>query len=253
MQSAKEPSPAVKPKEPVVVGITGHRDIRDPEDVGKKLALFWKTIRRSVGEDTPVILLTSIASGADHLAARSCPRSVGYRVVLPFSEEEYRKDFSGRALTDFEEDLRGACGVIECDAAPGDYAPASDYVRKHCDVLLTMWDGYETLDLQKREPDKGGTYYQIRAAFGMDDPLRHNREKKHLVVNIAVEREKKGPLYHRERGERQVCRFPEKSGPSVLSWNREKNEIELSCGFQEWAAERRLRDGAAGGEIISAE
>lgn len=240
MQPTGSLSLAEKLKVPLIVGVTGHRDIKDQDDVREKLRLFWDKIHNLAGIDTPIILLTSIAEGADHLAAVSChDNDVKYCVVLPFSEEKYREDFEGQALIDFEEDLKGACKVITCDAVPRNYAVASDYVRKHCDVLLTMWDGWETLDDSGRKPAKGGTYYQIRSAFGMDDLLQHHEEKRHLIVNIEVERDRKGPGSHVERGEVRKCVFSQKSGLSVISPGIEEEWSFSSDDFLEWADEWR--------------
>lgn len=237
MSSAEKPSLAEKLRVPLVVGVTGHIDIREPGRAEEKLETFWETIRKLAGDDTRIVFLTSIARGADHLATKVCRSlNVRYCVVLPFAEAEYRKDFTGPGeLEDFDEDLRGAYKVITCDAAPRDYAVASDYVRTHCDVLLTMWDGYETCGPDGK-PDRGGTYHQIRTAFGMDDLLRHHQEKKHLVVNIAVERSRKGAGYHESHGERRKCVFPEPYGLSVLSCDDGTKELG-SVDFSEWTAD----------------
>ncbi len=199
-------------KIPLIVGVTGHIDISTPEeDIKAAMETFWGKLRKAAGEETPIILLSSIARGADHLTVKYRPEGVRYCVVLPFAENEYRKDFSGTDLTDFENDLRGAYKVITCPAEPGDYTLASDYVRRHADVLLTLWDGYECLDLTTRKAEPGGTYYQIREAFGMDDLLVHHQEKAHLIVNIPVTRSRKNPVYHQERSEKQFSGFEMKN------------------------------------------
>ena len=254
MQSTKPSTLAEKLKVPLVVGITGHKDIVNQEDVRAKLKLFWETIRKLAGDDTPVFLLTSIASGADHLATEFCRENdIPYCVVLPFDKEEYRKTFAEEDRTDFDDDWDGRYKEITCNARPGDYGVASNYVRKHCDVLLTMWDGWETLEdeqpgVRDRKSRKGGTYYQLRSAFGMDDLLQHHPEKKHLVVNIKVDRSQKGPAFHREHGEAQIWDFSGQSGLSVLSCNAAEQTIFASADFSEWAANflRRNEAGRSG-------
>ena len=244
MAPAEKPLLAETLRVPLVVGVTGHIDIQDPVRAEETLETFWETIRKLAGDDTPIVLLTSIARGADHFATKICrSRNVRYCVVLPFAEAEYRKDFTAPGeLEDFDEDLRGAYKIITCDAAPRDYAVASDYVRKHCDVLLAMWDGYETCGPDGK-PEKGGTYHQIRTALGMDDLLRLHQEKKHLVVNIAVERSRKGLAYHASHGEAQKCVFPERYGLSVLSCDDEKKEVG-AVDFSEWTADFLKRNDA---------
>ena len=232
-QNQNKKSYAETLKIPLIVGVSGHIDISTPEDdIKVQMETFWGELRKAAGEETPIILLSSIAPGADHLTVKYRPAWVKYCVVLPFAENEYRKDFSGTALTDFDEDLRGAYKVITCPAEPGDYTLASDYVRRHADVLLTLWDGYECLDLKTRKAEPGGTYYQIRAAFGMDDLLMHHQEKTHLIVNIPVTRSRKNPAYHQERGEKLFSGFdmenlsviePGKAGKEDLIFTRLSN------------------------------
>ena len=236
-------------KVPLVVGVTGHRDIKDPDSVKKKLDRFWDIVCDLAGEDTEIILLTSIAEGADHLATSSCrEKKFKYCVVLPFAEKVYRECFKEQALTDFEEDLNGAYKVITCDAQPKDYSVASDYVRKHCDILLTMWDGYETFEEpssdQENKPDgakkklaKGGTYYQLRTALGLDDLLLSHQEKNHLIINIPVDRSEKGPEHHQEKGEKKICDFRDPSRLSILSpVTKTSAAIADNGDFQKWAA-----------------
>ena len=181
-------------KIPLIVGVSGHRDIKTPEDEIKKLMdCFWEKIREAAGPNTEIILLSSIAMGADHLAVKYRPAGMKYCVVLPFDEKDYREDFSGPALADFEADLKDAYKIIFCKGEPKNYTLASDYVRKHSDVLLTLWDGNENRDSKTNRLilKPGGTYYQIRKAFGLDDLL--TREKIHLIVNLPVTRAEDHP------------------------------------------------------------
>lgn len=269
MQTPEQSSMMKKLQVPLVVGVTGHKDIMDPEDVKKKLELFWKTVKQLAGPDTEIILLSSIARGADHLVITSCRgHNIRYCVVLPFEKEKFkeecRKELTGQALTDFEkefnEDFDGKYKVITCDAQTGDYTVASDYVRKHCDILLTLWDGYETLEDNQdnqgkngadRKPAKGGTYYQIHTVFGLDDLLQHHQEKRHLIVNIAVKRSEKSPE-HKKKNEKQICM--QTSGLSVLEleYDNEKRIITPSKDFETWAKDFLERDDVKNIESFSA-
>lgn len=107
-------------KVPLIVSVVGHKDITTPETVLKAyFDAFWQKLRAELGENTPFILLSSLAEGADHLAVKYRPEDVPYYAVLPFAREEYEKDFSGTALEDFRADLKGACKCITCDATRG--------------------------------------------------------------------------------------------------------------------------------------
>ena len=224
-------------KLPVVVGVSGHLDVAQDEGwILSQLAVFWKRVREIVGAETPLVLLSSLAQGADHYVVRSMPEDVKrYCAVLPFAREEYEKDFIDYArkpgtLDEFHQDLAGAYKVVQCDAEPGDYAAASDYVRSRSDILITLWDGYESLD-RNGNPKKGGTYHQVRTAFGMDDLLIHHQEKAHLIVNLTVSRESK----HQEH-ENCVCRFPADSALNVIGWDEDTRKFSV-VPLDEWTAD----------------
>ena len=204
-------------KIPVVVGVTGHIDIAQDESwVLGQLEQFWSAVRRIVGPETPIVLLSSLARGADHYVVKSMPTDIRrYCAVLPFDKEEYEKDFTGSALEEFRQDLNGAYKKIpcngQCDEKVRDYSVASDYVRTRSDILITLWDGHKSLN-GDGTPKKAGTYHQIRTAFDMDDPLSPHQEKAHLIVNRTVSRTNE----HKEN-EKQVCPFPEKSALNVIN------------------------------------
>ena len=215
-------------KIPVIVGVTGHVDIADDEkQIQVAMKSFWDHLAEIL-PDTRFILLSSLARGADHLAVKYRPADVDYCAVLPFRQEVYEKDFSGDELADFRNDLAGAYKTIVFDAEPGDYSKASDFVRKHSDFILSLWDGWESLD-RNGHAKRGGTYEQIRTAFDLDDILVEHQEKQHGVVNIRVRRESE----HREE-ERNL--LPDGDGVPLeilLNWNP-GNSIFSTCPFQEW-------------------
>ena len=232
-------------KIPVVVGVSGHIDVAQDEGwILSQLEVFWKQVREIVGRETPIVLLSSVAQGADHYVVRSMPEDIRrYCAVLPFAQEEYEKDFvdharKPEASDEFHRDLGGAYKVIQCGAEPGDYAAASDYVRSRSDILITMWDGYESLD-EDGSPKKGGTYHLLRTAFGMDDLLIRHQEKAHLIVNLTVGRESK----HKGH-EDCVCRFPANSPLNVLEWNEETRKFS-AVPLDEWVTDF-LRETEAG-------
>src|SRR3982075_228065 len=84
---------------PLVIGVTGHRDLRD-EDVPKleaEVARIIAGLRRDYLKDdgeTPIIVLSALAEGADRLVARVA-LAQGARLIapLPLPAAEYRRDF----------------------------------------------------------------------------------------------------------------------------------------------------------------
>ena len=205
---------------PLIVGVTGHRDIATPEErIRQAMEEFWKHLDALFNgpdaapdgrKSTRFILLSSLARGADHLAVKYRPENVEYCAVLPFDLADYKKEFGGCRRPDsddagnttictgcgqcggcdrmnFFHDLQGAYKTIVCDAEKGDFSKASDFVRTHSDFILSLWDGWESLDETGRAK-RGGTYDLIRTAFKMDDILQEHQEKQHGMVNIRVKR-----------------------------------------------------------------
>ena len=79
---------------PIVVGVTGHRDLRDPdvpplEDAVRRLLVRLKRDYPS----SPLVVVTPLAEGADRLAARVA-LGLGAELVtpLPLPRAEYEKE-----------------------------------------------------------------------------------------------------------------------------------------------------------------
>jgi len=89
------------------------------------------------------VLLSSLARGADQLCAR-IGLALGYALVCPLPFADYRRDFTGDDLIQYNTLLRQAGKAVvvsegtQTDAA---YLAAGRYVVDHCDVLLAVWDG----------------------------------------------------------------------------------------------------------------
>ena len=89
---------------PLFIGITGHRDIRDEDK-----ALLKEMIKNILNEkirqcpDTPVIVLTPLAEGADRLAAWAALEcGISFICPLPMPVDEYRNDFkTSESLQEF--------------------------------------------------------------------------------------------------------------------------------------------------------
>jgi hypothetical protein len=100
---------------------------------------------------TPVFrFLSPLAQGADRLAAQAALR-LGYDlyVPMPFSPEEYEKDFQspdGANLQEFRallEKARGNWLSLDGDREDQDraYEAVGQFVARHSDVLIAIWDG----------------------------------------------------------------------------------------------------------------
>lgn len=142
------------PELSLCIGVTGHRDI-DPAarpEVEACLREAFERLERDFA--CPLLVLSSLAEGADRLAARVALER-GHRLVvpLPLPAEDYCADFaSAESRQDFEALLAQAERSFVVDhlpPRPGEqprtaaYRSAGTVVARTCHVLLALWDGID--------------------------------------------------------------------------------------------------------------
>lgn len=140
------------------MAVTGHRDLRE-QDVPRLESLvdeFFADLAANY-PSSPVLLLSSLAEGADQLAARvGLARGMELVVPLPMPLVEYRTDFkTAEARAELDRLLQKASrvfvssGVFGVDVeTPGQqdsrswcYAKVGHYLVQHSHILLALWDG----------------------------------------------------------------------------------------------------------------
>ena len=137
---------------PIVVGVTGHRALR-PEDRETLLEAVKRELTklRERAPHSPLLLLTSLAEGADLLCADAA-RDLGVPVAaaLPMAAEDYAAAFPEEDRLRFEAHCREAESVFvvppseEAPETPDrdwHYRQAGIYVSTHSHLLLALWDG----------------------------------------------------------------------------------------------------------------
>lgn len=78
-----------------VVGFTGHRQLRDPAGVARKIGEVLAELRARGGADW--IALSSVAEGADLAFARTARKlGLGWEALLPLPPADFRADFPRR-------------------------------------------------------------------------------------------------------------------------------------------------------------
>jgi hypothetical protein len=159
---------------PLVIGVTGHRDLRaaDLPRLEQEVAAVIAGLRRDYLRDdpqTPIIVLSALAEGADRLVARVA-LAQGARLIapLPLPLAEYRRDFEpGLApgnVAEFDALLAQAIAApvmpllhtpeaVRADpqARAAQYRAVGMFINQHCHVLLALWDG------EARDMAAGGT------------------------------------------------------------------------------------------------
>jgi hypothetical protein len=154
---------------PLVIGVTGHRDLRDQDvqTLEREIAAIIERLRHDYlrgNAETPIIVLSSLAEGADRLVARVA-LAHGARLVapMPMPIEEYRRDFepglkAGNAA-EFDALLAQAIAApvvpfttsnslaaVRADSAKREeqYRAAGLFIAQHANVLIALWDGNGT-------------------------------------------------------------------------------------------------------------
>ncbi len=139
---------------PLVIGVTGHRDMleRDRLSLEAKVLEIFRLLR-SRHPNTPLVLLSPLAEGADQLVAR-VGLEFGAQLIAPLPMEigAYEEDFGEpEALAEFRKLLGRASRAFTVagpdagreDSREGCYARMGAYIAAHCQILIALWDGID--------------------------------------------------------------------------------------------------------------
>lgn len=149
------------PRLPLVIGVTGHRDLR--ADARPAIAAQVRAILlhfKTSYPNTPLILVSPLAEGADRLVAEvALEAGIGANLMapLPMARKIYENDFKTAASrAEFDHLLSAAAHKLELPTPPGvgevqlqnqmaarqeQYAAVGDFVARHSQVLIALWDG----------------------------------------------------------------------------------------------------------------
>ena len=153
-------SQAARIEAPLVVGVTGHRDLRaeDLPHLEQKVKRIFARLRKHHGA-TPLLILSPLAEGADRLVARVGLESGARLIVpLPMSAGLYEDDFGEPGSVDQFRTLLASAEfsfVVANDADPNTiaqpgparnrcYELAGAYVVSKSQILIALWDGTES-------------------------------------------------------------------------------------------------------------
>ena len=139
---------------PVIVGVTGHRDLREEDiEILKKAVKGELEALQSRCPHSSIIVMTSLAEGADQLCAEvALDMGLELISILPMPLKDYAKDFETMPMGDLIRLADASSKVIvtpyieEYDDRYGSerdwlYRQAGLYVAKHSHVLMALWDG----------------------------------------------------------------------------------------------------------------
>ena len=182
---------------PLVIGVVGHRDPHkdDVEKLTEHLESFFEALAARY-PDTPLVILSPLAEGADRLVARAALAVLAERCTLiaplPMDEKEYEKDFPdtrqafselvARARHVFAVPLARTVDPTQTQDRNDCYEAAGHYVTRNSFILLAIWDGLDN-GLQ------GGTAATVNHAL-RGDPHTPPLEEPEItpVVHFVVRR-----------------------------------------------------------------
>jgi hypothetical protein len=191
---------------PLVIGVTGHRDLLPTEIPGIEAAvrkLFEDLAQCFPGRKLQI--MSPLAEGADRIVALIAEDlGIELSVPLPMPENVYAQDFeSSRSWAEFGRLLRYAGEQTTLPLAPGStetsirdhgiernrqYAEVGAWIAARCDILIAIWDG-------KMLDNLGGTGHivQFRREGEMPGYVPHasTRPERSIVFHIACSRNRR--------------------------------------------------------------
>jgi len=129
---------------PLVVGLTGHRDL--PADAEAPLRERFGAALDELGArhpSLPFLALSGLAAGADIAGAEVCiDRGIPVLGVLPMPSDAYEGDFSPQERDRFRRTLeRCWASVVVGTSRETGYADVGKFIAYYSSVLVAFWDG----------------------------------------------------------------------------------------------------------------
>lgn len=195
---------------PLVIGVTGHRDlVPDEEPVLEAAVERFLVDLRGRFRDLPLRVMTPLAEGADRLVARVAYRlGIDISIVLPMPRRLYEQDFGDVSSEVFNEMLQygevmemplleelGDDRIAPERRRDAQYEFLGVYLAAHSHILLALWDG-------KASDAPGGTAHVVRfhhdnelILISGDEPrsaIDFSEDESDLAFHIACSRRESG-------------------------------------------------------------
>lgn len=166
------------------IGITGHQRLDRSE--------AWPSVKEAISRELdraarPLTLITSLAIGADQLAAcLALERDAAIKAILPFAEVE--RTFGEADLAEYRRLVdRASVEILQSPGTDQDaYLAAGKRVVDLSDLLIAVWDG---------EPakGKGGTADVVAYALSRGVPIAQIDPVHEVVMKLPGASSNQGP------------------------------------------------------------
>lgn len=163
---------------PIVVGVTGHRSIRQADRPALYAAVREELSKlRARCSHSLFVMLSSLAEGAGLLCADAAEElNIPLIAALPRAVDDYEKDFSEVGKARLSHHLLRAVQVFPVpptEKGAGrdfEFRPAGIFVAAHSHVLLALWDGGSGTEAAcgtaaAADFALNGSYYPISGSF----------------------------------------------------------------------------------------
>jgi hypothetical protein len=174
----------------MTIGVTGHRDIPSQDIEQVKDVVRNQLLKLKVEyPDTPILILSGLAEGADRLVVRVAQElDIRYAAILPLEISDYQTDFqSQESKQEFFELVKNAEWTKVLPKPEQDerdiqirercYENLGFFLVKHSQILIALWDG-ETLE------KTGGTSQVVR--YFQQNIDRHVSDKAFHDLNLKI-------------------------------------------------------------------
>lgn len=144
------------------IGVTGHRDLADPDRlrglIREAMNRFRDLVPAPPEPGVALVVVSALAEGADRLVAAEVLTDPDARleVALPLPVSDYLEDFKTQQSKEEFRDLLARARASDVWQAPAGlgadeaYERAGRYVVDRCDALIAVWDG-------EKSRGRGGT------------------------------------------------------------------------------------------------
>ncbi|MGB2962518.1 MAG: hypothetical protein WBB69_00845 [Anaerolineales bacterium] len=132
----------------LTIGVSGHRFLSEVDKLTAGIDQALTHIERIFG-DPSFQVISSLAEGADRLAAQRVLKRPGAQLIvpLPVPQDVYSSEFkSPESKKEFQALVSQADQVFTIPPSPtreDAYAAVGTYVLEHSAVILVVWDGRE--------------------------------------------------------------------------------------------------------------
>lgn len=190
------------PKIPFLIGVTGHRVIRDCDT--NTLYLTVKSILKGLIErcpNTPIQMMNSLAEGSDLLCADAAVSlGIPLIVVLPTEPNEYSAHFSECDRERFYSHLNRAESVLISpeteEPTPSiseqDYhfRQAGIYISTHSHLLIALWDG----DMTQKDGcgSAAAVNFMLNGSYNPKEGVPNRPAKASMVYHVLTPRSDTG-------------------------------------------------------------